>query len=161
MIEEGRLLGTGVGHGGGAPTVDARRTRFVVAVRSPPVALGILDQLGLAASLVFAIPVALYGLQQAAGGQAFVGAAFLVVAALMVYLPQRLTTPGDIPGKAAEKAVSTAVGTEGGKESGTTAAGVDDESDGDEAIDVDADDVTTVEPTTESDPDAPRTESEN
>lgn len=124
-------------------------------------ALGILDQLGLAASLVFAIPVALYGLQQAAGGQALVGAAFLVVAALMVYLPQRLTTPGDIPGKAAEKAVSTAVGTEGGTESGTTAARVDDESEGDEAVDVDADDVTTVEPTTESEPDAPRTESEN
>lgn len=127
-------------------------------------ALGILDQLGLAASLVFAIPVALYGLQQAAGGQALVGAAFLVVAALMVYLPQRLTTPGDIPGKAAEKAVSTAVGTESGKKSGTTAAEVDDDEPGDdEAIDVDADEVTTVERTTESDsaPDAPRTESEN
>ncbi|WP_321169540.1 DUF7533 family protein [Halorarum halophilum] len=131
-------------------------------------ALGILDQLGLAASLVFAIPVALYGLQQAAGGQALVGAAFLVVAALMVYLPQRLTTPGDIPGKAAEKAVSTAVGTEGGKESNGGAPKVDDESGDGEAIDldagnVDADDVTTVERTTESErePDAPRTESEN
>lgn len=75
-------------------------------------ALGILDQLGLAASLVFAIPVALYGLQRAAGGDPMIGGAFLVVAALMVYLPQRLTTPGDIPGKAAEKAVSTAVGSD-------------------------------------------------
>lgn len=92
-------------------------------------ALGILDQLGLAASLVFAIPVALYGLQRVAGGEALVGGAFLIVAALMVYLPQRLTTPGDIPGKAAEKAVSTAVGTEGERGTASDAAGTDEGSD--------------------------------
>ncbi|WP_321169617.1 DUF7533 family protein [Halorarum salinum] len=102
-------------------------------------ALGILDQLGLAASLVFALPVALYGLQRAAGGEALVGAAFLVVAALMVYLPQRLTTPSDIPGKAAEKAVGAAVRTE-------AEAGTDVERAGDADDELDDDAVAEPEP---------------
>ena len=72
-------------------------------------ALGILDLLGLGASLIFALPLAGYGLTKIAGGDPLVGAAFVGVAALMVYLPQRLTTPGDIPGKLAERAVGSAV----------------------------------------------------
>ncbi|WP_313691979.1 DUF7533 family protein [Halorarum halobium] len=101
-------------------------------------ALGILDQLGLAATLIFAIPVAAYGLQQAAGGSLVVGAAFLVVAALMVYLPQRLTTPGDVPGKAAEKALDTALGSENGRGDGEDGSNRDESGNGAAASDDDA-----------------------
>ncbi|WP_435145165.1 DUF7533 family protein [Halobaculum sp. P14] len=71
--------------------------------------LGIMEQLGLAGSLIFALPVAGYGIERAIGGDAVVGGAFVVVAVLMVVLPQRLTTPSDVPAKAAEKAVDSVV----------------------------------------------------
>ncbi|ESP87684.1 DUF7533 family protein [Candidatus Halobonum tyrrellensis] len=79
-------------------------------------ALGILDLVGLGASLLFAIPLAGYGLGRLSDGDPLVGAAFVAVAALMVYLPQRLTTPGDIPGKIAERTVGSAVTTPDGEE---------------------------------------------
>ncbi|WP_224447891.1 DUF7533 family protein [Haloprofundus salilacus] len=72
-------------------------------------ALGILDTVGLAATLVFAIPVAVYGVEQLASGETLFGVALLAVAAAMVLVPRYVTTPDDIPGKAAEKAVGTAV----------------------------------------------------
>lgn len=72
-------------------------------------ALGILDLIGLGATLIFALPIGVYGLQRAAEGDPLLGAAFVAAAALMVYLPQRITTPGDVPGKLAERAVGSAV----------------------------------------------------
>jgi hypothetical protein len=71
--------------------------------------LGILDMLALAATLVFAVPVGVFGLNKLLAGETTLGAALVVVAALMVVLPQLLTTPADIPGKLAGKAVGKAV----------------------------------------------------
>ncbi|MFB6155803.1 MAG: hypothetical protein ABEJ22_07895 [Haloferacaceae archaeon] len=75
-------------------------------------ALGILDTVGLAATLVFAIPVFVFGVQKALAGDALFGGGLVVVAALMVLLPRRLTTPGDVPSKVAEKAVERTVVTD-------------------------------------------------
>ncbi|MFC6787346.1 hypothetical protein ACFQFH_16175 [Halobaculum halobium] len=72
-------------------------------------ALGILEQVGLAATLIFALPVAVYGVQSILGGRTMVGAFALTVAVLMVVLPRRLTSPDDIPSKAAETAVGAVV----------------------------------------------------
>jgi hypothetical protein len=71
--------------------------------------LGILETVGLAASLVFAIPVGLYGIEAFLSGNRALGAGLVVVAALMVVLPRRLTTPADLPGAVLERVVGTAV----------------------------------------------------
>lgn len=72
-------------------------------------AMGLMDMVGLAASLVFAIPVGIFGLNRLVDGQYLLGGGLVVVAVLMVVLPQRLTTPMDIPGKLAGKAVGKTV----------------------------------------------------
>lgn len=72
-------------------------------------ALGIRQTLALGGSLVFALPLGIFALEQLLAGEQLVGALLLVVAALMVWLPQYLTTPGDIPGKVADKAVGRAL----------------------------------------------------
>jgi hypothetical protein len=71
--------------------------------------LGILETVGLAASLVFAIPVGLYGVEALLSGDRALGAGLLIVAALMVVLPRRLTTPADLPGAVVERVVGGAV----------------------------------------------------
>lgn len=71
--------------------------------------LGIIQTLELAAALVFAIPVGLFGLSQLLDGRLAVGGGLLAIAVLMIVVPYHLTTPGDLPGKAAEKAVGGAV----------------------------------------------------
>ncbi|SDM03819.1 hypothetical protein SAMN04487949_0600 [Halogranum gelatinilyticum] len=71
--------------------------------------MGLMDMVGLAASLVFAIPVGIFGINRLIEGQHLLGGGLVVVAVLMVLLPQRLTTPMDIPGKLAEKAVGKTV----------------------------------------------------
>jgi hypothetical protein len=71
--------------------------------------LGILETVGLAASLVFAIPVGLYGVEAFLSGDRALGAGLLIVAALMVVLPRRLTTPADLPGAVVERVVGGAV----------------------------------------------------
>lgn len=71
--------------------------------------LGIMDTIGLAAALVFAIPLGVLGVERLLGGDHLLGGLLLGIAVLMVLLPQRLTTPGDIPGKVAGKAVEKAV----------------------------------------------------
>jgi len=73
------------------------------------VALGILEQLGLAATLIFALPVAVYGIQTLLDGGTVFGALALLIAVLMVVLPRRLTSPDDVPAKAAETAVGAVV----------------------------------------------------
>jgi len=72
---------------------------------------GILDTVGLAATLVFAIPVGLLGLNFLVDGRYLLGVGFLAVAALMVALQEYVTSPTDLPAKAAEKAVGTVVRT--------------------------------------------------
>ncbi|MFB6126660.1 MAG: hypothetical protein ABEJ79_05100 [Halolamina sp.] len=71
--------------------------------------IGIFDLVGLAATLMFAVPVGVYGLNRLLSGAPLVGGFFVVVAALMIALPQRLTTPQDLPGKVAELVVGAVV----------------------------------------------------
>ena len=82
-------------------------------------ALGILEQVGLAATLIFALPVAVYGIQTILDGGTLFGAVTLLIAVLMIVLPRRLTSPDDVPAKAAETAVGAVVdgsdGTDGEK----------------------------------------------
>ena len=68
-------------------------------------ALGIRQMLALAGSLVFALPLSIYALEELFAGEVVAGVLYLAVAALMVLLPQYLTTPGDIPGKVADGAM--------------------------------------------------------
>lgn len=71
--------------------------------------LGLLETVGLAMSLVFAIPLAIYAVERIVGGETVVGGAFLLVALLMVLLPRYLTTPGDLPGAVAERVAGEVV----------------------------------------------------
>lgn len=71
--------------------------------------LGILQTVGLAATLIFALPVGIYGLGRVLAGETGLGALLVVVAVLMVWLPQRVTTPGDLPGAVAGRIVGAAV----------------------------------------------------
>ncbi|WP_248895242.1 DUF7533 family protein [Haloplanus halobius] len=71
--------------------------------------LGILETVGLAATLIFAIPVGLFGIETLLAGQTALGTGLVVVAVLMVVLPRRLTTPADLPGAIAERVVGRAV----------------------------------------------------
>lgn len=72
-------------------------------------AMGITESVQLAASLIFAIPLGIFGIQTLLDGNTFLGGVVVVVAVLMVLLPRFLTTPTDVPGAVAEKAVGTAV----------------------------------------------------
>ena len=56
--------------------------------------LGLTDMVGLAASLVFALPLANYALVRLFDGELALGAALLAVAAAMVVLPQYFLDPG-------------------------------------------------------------------
>lgn len=67
--------------------------------------LGVLDTIGLAASLVFALPVGVFGLNRLLDGQTLLGGGLVVVAVAMVWLPQKLTTPMDLPAEVVETAV--------------------------------------------------------
>jgi len=74
-------------------------------------ARGILDTLGLAAALLLAVPIALFGLDQLVRGEV-VGAVYLGIAVALVAVEQYLTTPTDIPGLVAEKTVGAVVETD-------------------------------------------------
>lgn len=65
---------------------------------------GILGTIGLAGTLIFAIPVVLIGVEKLIEGDPL-GVGFLAIAALMVGLQQFLTTPADLPGNALGKVV--------------------------------------------------------
>ncbi|WP_132057292.1 DUF7533 family protein [Halorussus amylolyticus] len=66
---------------------------------------GIVGTIQLAATLVFALPVGLLGVEKLLAGETTVGAAFVGVAVLMVVLEEYLTSPTDVPGSVAQKAV--------------------------------------------------------
>jgi hypothetical protein len=74
-------------------------------------AMGITETISLAATLIFAIPLGIFGVTTLLDGNTFIGVVVIVVAVLMVVLPRRLTTPSDVPVAAAEKAVGSAVKT--------------------------------------------------
>ena len=85
-------------------------------VLAPAVRLGILETVGLAASLVFAIPVGVAGVQFLLGDQPALGVVLVVVAILMVVIPRRVVTPDDVPGAVAERVASTALGEDGDRD---------------------------------------------
>ena len=58
--------------------------------------LGLMDMIGLAASLVFALPLANYAVIRLFAGEVALGAGLLVVAAAMVVLPQYFLDPARI-----------------------------------------------------------------
>ncbi|WP_280585679.1 hypothetical protein [Halorubrum sp. Boch-26] len=58
--------------------------------------LGLMDMIGLAASLVFALPLANYAVIRLFAGELALGAGLLVVAVAMVALPQYFLDPGRI-----------------------------------------------------------------
>lgn len=74
------------------------------------VARSILGTISLAATLLFAVPIALAGVQYLLWGDHVIGGVMLAVAALMVGLQEYLTTPWDIPSKAAQTVVGGIVG---------------------------------------------------
>ncbi|WP_049971723.1 DUF7533 family protein [Haladaptatus cibarius] len=74
--------------------------------------LGILDTVSLAATLVFALPIGLLGIERLIAGQTLLGGAFVAIAVLMVFLREWLTTPEDIPASAAKKVVGTVAKTD-------------------------------------------------
>ncbi|QAU13093.1 hypothetical protein EKH57_10385 [Halorubrum sp. BOL3-1] len=58
--------------------------------------LGVMDMIGLAASLVFALPLANYAVIRLLAGEVALGVGLLVVAAAMVVLPQYFLDPARI-----------------------------------------------------------------
>ena len=58
--------------------------------------LGVMDMIGLAASLVFALPLANYAVVRLFAGEVALGGGLLVVAVAMVVLPQYFLDPAQI-----------------------------------------------------------------
>ena len=79
--------------------------------------LGILGTIQLAATVVFAAPVGIFGLTRLTEGDVLLGGGLVAVAVAMVALPQYLTTPGEIPMKIVERVVGRAVVTPDDEES--------------------------------------------
>ena len=75
-------------------------------------ARGILETIGLAATLVLAIPIALFGAEHLLRGELLAGALYVGVAVGLVLVEEYLTTPTDVPGKVAEETVGKVVETE-------------------------------------------------
>jgi len=73
---------------------------------------GILDTFGLAAALVLAIPIGLFGVEHLVRGELVAGVVYLGIAVGLVAVEQYLTTPTDIPGLVASKTVGAVVKTE-------------------------------------------------
>ena len=69
-------------------------------------ARGILETIGLAATLVLAIPIALFGAEHLLRGELVAGAAYVGIAVGLVLVEQYLTTPTDVPGMVAEETVA-------------------------------------------------------
>lgn len=70
---------------------------------------GILESLGLVGSLVFALPAGIAGVELLLDGRTAIGATLVVVALLMIAVPRRVTTPGDLPGDVAARIVDRTV----------------------------------------------------
>ena len=75
-------------------------------------ARGILETIGLAATLVLAIPIALFGAEHLVRGELVAGTLYVGIAVGLVVVEQYLTTPTDVPGMVAEETVGKVVETE-------------------------------------------------
>jgi hypothetical protein len=75
-------------------------------------ARSILGLVGLGGTLVFALPVALLGVEFLVRGRTTAGAGLVGIAVLMVAIEEYVTTPADVPGVVAEKTVGKIVGSE-------------------------------------------------
>ena len=71
--------------------------------------LGLLATIQLAATVIFAAPVGIFGLTRLTEGDVLLGGGLLAVAVAMVALPHYLTTPGEIPMKLVERVVGRAI----------------------------------------------------
>lgn len=71
--------------------------------------LGIGATIQLAATLIFAAPVGIFGLTRLLEGQTILGGGLLAIAIAMVALPQYLTTPADVPMTVGERVVGAVV----------------------------------------------------
>lgn len=67
------------------------------APRGDMVRLGILDLVALAATLAFALPIGLFGVQLLSNGRILLGITGIVVAVGLVAVEQYVWTPGDVP----------------------------------------------------------------
>lgn len=65
--------------------------------------LGIVESLGLVASLVFAVPAGIAGVELLQDGRIALGATLVVVALLMVVVPRYVVAPQDLPGELAAR----------------------------------------------------------
>lgn len=72
-------------------------------------ATGIVETIGLAATLIVALPIGLLGLEFLFGGRPIAGGGLLVAAALVVLVGKYVPTLDDVPGMAAERAAETVV----------------------------------------------------
>ncbi|MEF8776753.1 MAG: hypothetical protein V5A43_09670 [Haloarculaceae archaeon] len=72
---------------------------------------GIFDLIGLLGVLIFALPVALFGLQRLVAGEPLMGVVTIGIAVGMVAVEEYLTSPRDIPTEVASAAVGKAVET--------------------------------------------------
>lgn len=70
---------------------------------------GILELLGSAATLIFALPLALAGGELLLRGHRFVGVGLLGIALVMVVVDHYVTGPGDLPELVASKLVGAVV----------------------------------------------------
>lgn len=70
---------------------------------------GILDIVGLAVTLAFAVPVGYAGGSMLLNGELLFGVALLVVAVVMVLIEEYVVSPGDLPSVVAQKATGVAV----------------------------------------------------
>ena len=61
--------------------------------------LGILDTIGLAMTVIFAFPVANFGVNRLLAGEILTGSALVVVAVAMVAVPHYLTDPKTVLGR--------------------------------------------------------------
>jgi len=71
--------------------------------------LGIIDVLELAVTLVFAIPIGLFGIEKLLQGELIAGGFGIGVAILMIVIERYVWTPDDVPGDAAQSVVGRIV----------------------------------------------------
>ena len=71
----------------------------------PSMSRGVIDLLGLVGSVVFAVPVAFFGLLKMLDGDLLVGAGFVAFAAVMVVGMEIYTSPTDVAGNVLSRAV--------------------------------------------------------
>ena len=74
---------------------------------------GLLATIQLAATVVFAAPVGIFGLTRLTEGDVLLGGGLVAVAVTMDARPQDRTTPGEIPTQDGEAAIGRAIVTPG------------------------------------------------